>query len=115
MRILIISFSARPDGNCDEISKMIQESYSCDCTVFRFSEQQIHPCGGCHYECFGKEKPCPYIGDKEYTLMDTVCNHDLTYFIKFRITATITAPIISYLTSAVNAIFSTNRNSLMYF
>ena len=55
MRILIISFSARSDGNCDEISKMIQESYSCNCTVFRFSQQQIHPCGGCCYECFGKE------------------------------------------------------------
>ena len=34
MRILIISFSARSDGNCDEIRKMIQESYSCDCTDF---------------------------------------------------------------------------------
>ena len=81
MRILIISFSARSDGNCDEISKMIQESYSCDCTVFRFSQQQIHPCGGCRYECFGKDKPCPYIGDTEYVLMDAVCNHDLTYFV----------------------------------
>ena len=38
MRILIIYFSARSDGNCDEIRKMIQESYSCDYTVFRFSQ-----------------------------------------------------------------------------
>lgn len=27
MRILIVSFSARQDGNCDGISRMIQEHY----------------------------------------------------------------------------------------
>lgn len=44
MRILIVSFSARQDGNCDGISRMIQEHYDHSCTVFRFSQQQIHPC-----------------------------------------------------------------------
>lgn len=34
MRILIVSFSARQDGNCDGISRMIQEHYDHSCTVF---------------------------------------------------------------------------------
>ena len=34
MRILIISFSARSDGNCDEINKMIQESYTATILYF---------------------------------------------------------------------------------
>ena len=79
--ILIISFSARQDGNCDGISRMIREHYDHSCTVFRFSQQQIHPCGGCRYECFGKETTCPYIADPEYGLLDAICNHDLTYFV----------------------------------
>ncbi len=81
MRILIVSFSARQDGNCDGVSRMIQEHFDHSCTVFRFSQQQIHPCGGCRYECFGKDKPCPYIADPEYGLLDAICNHDLTYFV----------------------------------
>lgn len=78
---MIISFSSRADGNCDSISTLIQACYEKNCTVFRFSGQQIHPCGGCCYECFGKEKTCPYIADPEYGLIDAICNHDLTYFV----------------------------------
>ena len=81
MRVLVISFSARPHGNCDRISRMIQESCGYECTQFRFSQQQIHPCGRCSYECFEKEKACPYIEDPEYALLNDVCNHDLTYFV----------------------------------
>lgn len=81
MRVLIISFSGRMDGNCDKISRIIQKSYQDQCTEFRFSQQQIHPCGGCRYECFEKEKTCPYIEDPEYWLLDAVCKHDLTFFV----------------------------------
>ena len=80
MNIIVISFSGRSDGNCDRICDYIAQSYASQCTVFRFSEQQIHPCGGCRYECFGTE-PCPYREDPEYELLESICQSDLTYFV----------------------------------
>lgn len=80
MNVLIISFSSRAGGNCDKISEKIAELYS-KSTFFRFSDQQIHPCGGCQYECFGTEKQCPYLADPEYSLLDFICRSDLVYFV----------------------------------
>ena len=80
MNVLVISFSGRSGGNCDSISDYIAQRNEPQCTVFRFSEQKIHPCGGCRYECFGKE-PCPYLADPEYELLESICQSDLTYFV----------------------------------
>lgn len=80
MNVLVISFSGRSGGNCDSISDFIAQYNEPQCTVFRFSEQKIQPCGGCRYECFGKE-PCPYLADPEYELLESICQSDLTYFV----------------------------------
>lgn len=80
MNVLIISFSARSGGNCDGISRIIAGCYE-QSTVFRFSDRQIHPCGGCRYECFGREAACPYLDDPEYELLDAICRSDLVYFV----------------------------------
>lgn len=80
MSVLIISFSARKDGNCDGISALIAEYYGQDSTIYRFSRNQIHPCGNCQHECFSKER-CPYLDDPEYTLLESICHSDLVYFV----------------------------------
>ena len=80
MNVLVISFSGRSGGNCDSISDYIAQRNEPECTIFKFSEQKIHPCGGCRYECFGKE-PCPYLADPEYELLESICQSDLTYFV----------------------------------
>lgn len=80
MSVLIISFSARKGGNCDGISALIAEYYGQDSTIYRFSRNQIHPCGNCQYECFSKERS-PYLDDPEYTLLEAICHSDLVYFV----------------------------------
>ena len=77
---MIVSFSARAGGNCDRISEKIAEFHGGG-KIFRFSEQQIHPCGGCRYECFRQDGICPYRSDPEYGLLESVCGSDLVYFV----------------------------------
>ena len=81
MNCLVISFSGRKNGNCDNIGRIIQEYYGENCKFFSFSEELIHPCGNCGYECFQKGRWCPYITDPEYGLMELICAQDLIYFI----------------------------------
>lgn len=66
MNCLVISFSGRKNGNCDNIGRIIQEYYGENCKFFSFSEELIHPCGNCGYECFQKGRWCPYITDPEF-------------------------------------------------
>lgn len=80
MRVLVISFSGRTGGNCDRISDLIRFSHP-DSIIFRFSEHQIHPCGGCNYECFADAEACPHMDDAEYGLLEAVCRSDMVYFV----------------------------------
>ena len=80
MNVLVISFGGRSGGNCDSISDLLVQRNEPECTIFKFSEQKIHPCGGCRYECFDTE-PCPYREDPEYELLESICQSDLTYFV----------------------------------
>lgn len=78
--ISIVSFSSRKAGNCDKTSNYIASNIP-NSTIFSFSEFDIHPCGGCHYECFTSREKCPYFADIEYTLIDTICHSEFAYFI----------------------------------
>ena len=80
MNVLILSFSGRAGGNCDGISRVVAGQHP-NSAVFRFSDRQIRPCGGCRYECFGKESACPYLEDPEFSLLDRICRSDLVYFV----------------------------------
>ena len=58
---LIISFSGRKDGNCDQIAGFIAEPED---KIIYFRDQEIHSCTHCEYQCFDGE--CKYRGDDVY-------------------------------------------------
>lgn len=68
---LIISFSARKDGNCDSIASFV--SSASDKTVY-MREQNIHPCANCDYECFHAQ--CKYREDDVYDLYANMLRYD---------------------------------------
>lgn len=80
MGICVLTFSSRRDGNCMKIGSFVC-SLLPDAKQYDFADFDIHPCGGCHYECFTKGDQCPWIGDQEYALLDAVTHSALTYFI----------------------------------
>ena len=80
-RVLIISFSARKHGNSEQIAELIQAHLHADAVIFRFSENQIRPCGDCRYQCFDDNRMCPHIDDAEYGLLEQVSLCDELYFI----------------------------------
>ena len=68
---LIISFSARPNGNCDSLAEYIATEQD---NVIYFRELNIHSCSNCNYECFQQE--CVYRSDDVYSLYSQMCNYD---------------------------------------
>lgn len=82
MKICIISFSGRKDGNCGSIAKELEKLYKKDdVKTYDFSAVTFTPCKDCCYECFGSEENCPYYNDPIFEIYDTVTKSDLTYFI----------------------------------
>ena len=80
MKICIISFSGRANGNCSAISAYLKELYGDSAEEYRFADFSITPCGCCDHQCF-QGKNCPHIGDMEVTLLEAVASSDLAYFI----------------------------------
>ncbi len=83
MKITIISFSGRKNGNCASAARVIEELYKAgsDLKSYYFSDITISPCGKCDNECFGNEKPCPCIDDSVYEIYERLNKSDLAYFI----------------------------------
>lgn len=79
MSAVIVSFSGRRGGNCDRISRYIQELTGG--VIYSFTDIEITPCGKCCYECFEKEQVCPHIEDDECRLLETITKSDCAYFI----------------------------------
>lgn len=79
MSTTIVSFSGRAAGNCERLGRYVQELTGGQ--LFSFAQLQIHPCGGCKYECFSQSAACPYLNDGLYILYDAITNSDVTYFI----------------------------------
>lgn len=73
---LIISFSARENGNCDQIAKYIATE---DDKIVYFRKCNVHPCMNCNYECFQGE--CIYRGDDIYSIYDEMCQYDKVIFL----------------------------------
>ena len=83
MKISIINFSSRSNGNCHNISKVVEKEYS-DCHevyLYEMSELKVTPCGKCDYECFDEYLSCPHIDDDIVPLYSAVCSSDLPYLI----------------------------------
>ncbi len=71
MSKLIISFSGRENGNCDQIAKFIASG---DDQIVHFRELNVHPCSDCGYECF--RDACKYRADDGYRLYSEMCSYD---------------------------------------
>lgn len=68
---LIISFSGREGGNCDQLADHIAAPKD---KVIRFRDLQAHPCAACQYQCFSGV--CKYRSDDVYTLYDSMGGFD---------------------------------------
>lgn len=68
---LIISFSGRTNGNCDQIASFISTQYD---KIVYFRDLNIHSCADCDYECFDKE--CKYRDDDVYALYESMLSFD---------------------------------------
>ena len=67
---LIISFSARKGGNCDEIAQYLAEEED---KILYFRDLNVHNCKKCDYECFNDG--CKYRDDEIYHLYDSMINY----------------------------------------
>ena len=68
---LIISFSARPGGNCDSIAGYIAAPED---KILYFREMYFHPCVNCAYDCFRGR--CKYRLDDMYSLWESMLQYD---------------------------------------
>lgn len=78
--VIIISFSSRKQGNCDQIAEFLSIMHD-SVKIYRFSEFRLQPCGTCQYECFQKDETCPYSADREQDILDAICSSDVAYFV----------------------------------
>lgn len=68
---LILSFSGRADGNCDQITEYLAAKED---RVVAFRDLKIHPCADCEYECFHGE--CKWRADGCYALYESMRQYD---------------------------------------
>ena len=106
MKIAVISFGGRKNGNCAGIMNLLcrlleQEN---EVRAFDFSAFNMTPCGGCKYECFDKAESCPYINDPVYSIYDEITNSGLAYFI-----------VPNYCDYPCSVFFAFNERSQCYF
>lgn len=78
--VVIVSFSARKHGNCENIADRLQAIFP-EAMLYRFSEFTIQPCGCCHYECFSPSGLCPQADNQEQTLMEAIVRSKMTFFV----------------------------------
>lgn len=83
MKISVVNFSGRPNGNCYKIARTVKQALSQDNDILLrdFGALNISPCGRCGYGCFKERTDCPFIGDDIYGLYDSLCGSDLAYYI----------------------------------
>lgn len=82
MKITILSFSNRSNGNCQSIAKLAAEAYDADdVQVFSFSSFALTPCGNCDNACFHERMDCPYIDDNTYRIYERITESDLAIFV----------------------------------
>jgi len=82
MKICIVNFSGRRDGNCHDIAVFIEQTLAVahKVTLFEMCNLNINPCGKCDYECFYKDI-CPYDNDDIVGIYNALCSSDLAYYI----------------------------------
>ena len=101
---VILTFSARKNGNCEQITNFIQTNTECSVETYRFVDFFIRPCGSCQYECFQDNLRCPHICDREFELLDAISHCKIAYFI-----------VLNYCDYPCANFFIFNERSLCYF
>ena len=105
MKVCIVSFSGRQEGNCANIAQEVAACFEGERLVlFDLSEQPLKPCGGCEGECFSDRKLCPHHDDAEFELLDAMTYSDLVIFI-----------VPNYCEYPGALYFAFNERSLCYF
>ena len=103
MRVCIVSFSSRKNGNCSQIGEFIRAHLS-NAKLYDFAEFTINACGGCSYQCFEGGNKCPFFADKECEILNTITSSTVTYFI-----------VPNYCDFPCSNFFVFNERSLCYF
>lgn len=81
MKISIINFSNRKNGNSESISKFLKELYiDEEVKCYTFSSLNIEQCGKCSYGCLKENKKCLY-KDRIYNIYRNICNSDICYYV----------------------------------
>ena len=78
-KTVILSFSGRANGNCDQIARHVQSITGGQ--ILSFAELNVHPCGKCRYECFECGADCPHIGDDLRQLYESVLQSEFACYI----------------------------------
>lgn len=73
---LIISFSGRENGNCDNIAKYVASNKD---SIIYFRNLNVHDCSNCNYECFYGY--CKYHQDDIYGLYESMLSYDKIFLI----------------------------------
>lgn len=80
-KVAILVFSTRENGNCANIAKFVSNYHKENAAILVISAENARPCGNCDYECLTPGAVCP-LADPEYrSLMDSICECDLVYFV----------------------------------
>jgi len=80
MKVSIVNFSGRSNGNCSGIAGYIKEILNADVDIFDFSGTKITPCGNCNYECLDAADGC-LINDGITNVYTALISADVIYFI----------------------------------
>lgn len=104
VKVCIVSFSGRKNGNCGSIAGELCGLYGNEAKVYDFSSLKITPCTGCGYECFEAGKKCPYFKDSVFEIYDSITESELTYFI-----------VPNYCDYPCSLFFAFNERSQCYF
>ena len=83
-KVSIINFSGHHKGNGENISLYMSEymkKKKIDVEDIGFSDIDAHGCGICEYECFTKDRHCPYMEDGIVHIYKTIASSDFCFFI----------------------------------
>lgn len=81
MKVTILNFSGRKNGNCSAVSRYIARKHE-HLSLFLFDiHSHFTTCGSCDYECLKPELTCPNLTELQRKIMDTICRSDLVYYI----------------------------------
>ena len=82
MKRLVVNFSGRENGNCENISNVIKETFNMEnVEIISFNHLNVQPCSKCNYECFENKENCPFYNDEIKNLYNKILESDFVYYI----------------------------------